>query len=631
MKIIDFETRSSLSLPKVGTERYLHTSYSDIVCMSWWQPGMVMASLWLPGNPFPFDLKRDEKVYAFNIQFDQRVWNYLGVEKYGLPHLHLDQCVDIMALCGRYGLPQKLENIGKMFNLQLQKMPITKRLMKKICEPPFKYTMSEFKKFLAYCLDDTNTLIELLQRLPATKLDEYHDKVWRMTVDINRKGLPVDVQSVAIISKKILEAREEANKFVAVHTDGAIDSLYQVARIKAYAEEHGVYLPDLQADTVDVMMVGDSIPDDVKVVLELRKEFGKSAVAKYQKLLDHIYKGRIHDNLRFYGAHPGRWSGLGFQAHNLFRGDKKLDMDELVLDLCSGKARNVMGASRNAIRGMVKAPKGKKFFIADYKSIENVLLAGVAGEDRTLQLYREGKDEYKDFASTWFRIPYGEVTNEQRTFCKPVILGAQYGLSGRGLLGYANNYGVDYTLEKGNEAVSTWRSTHPAIVRFWYQVYNACLAAIRTPRVKYQYRGVAVVVDRDKSGKWWMILTLPSGRNLFYYDPEVIKNHFDTDAPSYLTWVQKYNSAHRVDMSPGHITENITQAIAWDILVAGKFALIEKGIDVLLSVHDEIIMMVDESFNMPSYLLSLMCQLPEWAKGLPLSAEGEFSTRYKKI
>jgi DNA polymerase len=77
--------------------------------------------------------------------------------------------------------------------------------------------------------------------------------------------------------------------------------------------------------------------------------------------------------------------------------------------------------------------------------------------------------------------------------------------------------------------------------------------------------------------------------------------------------------------------ENITQATARDILASSLPAVEEAGYAVVLSVHDELITEVPD---LPRYscaeLSALMSKCPQWAPGLPLSAAGFESYRYKK-
>ena len=80
-----------------------------------------------------------------------------------------------------------------------------------------------------------------------------------------------------------------------------------------------------------------------------------------------------------------------------------------------------------------------------------------------------------------------------------------------------------------------------------------------------------------------------------------------------------------------HNCENITQAASRDVLAANMQAVEDAGYRIVLSVHDELI---TEAPDFPEYssghLASLMSTVPAWADGLPLSAAGFESYRYRK-
>ena len=188
---IDFETRSEVDLVKHGRKNYLAGKEADIICMGY-KINDEPTKLWVPGDPLPDFVQKPlgHRFYAFNAQFDIAVWTKLGL-KYGFNKICLIQWTDIMALCGRFTYHQSLAQAGEDLNLKIQKNPRGKALIKLICCPPFIYTHSDLMELHEYCKRDVDTMYEMLNALPASKLSTEEQKHWERTVRKNNYGFPV--------------------------------------------------------------------------------------------------------------------------------------------------------------------------------------------------------------------------------------------------------------------------------------------------------------------------------------------------------------------------------------------------------------------------------------------------------
>ena len=80
----------------------------------------------------------------------------------------------------------------------------------------------------------------------------------------------------------------------------------------------------------------------------------------------------------------------------------------------------------------------------------------------------------------------------------------------------------------------------------------------------------------------------------------------------------------------GKLVENLTQATARDLMAEAMLRLDQAGYEICLTVHDEIVAYVDENDNDLHKFEKIMVELPAWAKGCPVAAEGWSGKRYKK-
>ncbi|MBU2249823.1 MAG: hypothetical protein KKD77_23955, partial [Gammaproteobacteria bacterium] len=138
---------------------------------------------------------------------------------------------------------------------------------------------------------------------------------------------------------------------------------------------------------------------------------------------------------------------------------------------------------------------------------------------------------------------------------------------------------------------------------------------------------------RDRNKTLWLQLTLPSGRNLYYNKPIIQEGKFGPEASA--IGINPYTKKWmRLSIIPGRFVENIVQAMSRDILFYGEEQLEDAGYKIIGSVYDEIIMEVPDDVDKEQTLAKvykLMCDVPDWAKGLPLKAEGFIEKRYRKM
>jgi DNA polymerase len=154
--------------------------------------------------------------------------------------------------------------------------------------------------------------------------------------------------------------------------------------------------------------------------------------------------------------------------------------------------------------------------------------------------------------------------------------------------------------------------------------------------------GVMDVIDRTHKRKSvgrllinledeWLTVQLPSGRKLAYYKP--LNEDHDNSGRMKTTFmgIGFTRKFMRIDTYGGKIVENVTQAVARDVLAANLSVIEEAGYEIVATVHDEVVTLCpdEEQYSAPA-LSALLSTSPSWADGLPLDAKGFEGMRYSK-
>ena len=295
--------------------------------------------------------------------------------------------------------------------------------------------------------------------------------------------------------------------------------------------------------------------------------------------------------------------------------------DEELLDTLFS---SVPGTLSELIRTAFIPRDGCRFLVADFSAIEARVLAWLADEEWVLAEFRGKGKIYEATASRMFHIPQesiikGNPNYEYRQKGKQATLSCGYG----GGVGALKAMGAKMPEEEMQPLVDAWRAANPNIVAFWNALDRAARTVIRR-KTSARVGKVALYWQDDK-----MFMRLPSGRNLCYQSPHFTENRFGSDAIGYYA----PNAAGQMVVQEtfgGKLAENATQAIARDILAHALLTLEKNGYSVVFHVHDEAVIEMPIGQGSLEEACRLMAIAPDWAKDLPLRADGYECAYYRK-
>lgn len=587
--------------------------------------GSPTAGLWQPhlGDPPPYLLDALQAppeeclIAGYNMVFDG-----MAMDKLGLP-VPLEKQLDIALLSYMLGFAGSLDQVLEQFEIPMRKSPEGRRLITTFSrmQKPWYQHPSDWEKFVRYCEQDVTVEVELLKKcarwLDTTALAPVVRQVqaqWLMDQRMNARGLPVDT---ATVDGALSILREETRRLTAWLKDATgLANPNSVQQLGAWLAAEGQPLPDLRAGTIIEALDQMDPGSTVYQVLEARQSLGRASVKKYAAMAASHVGSRLKGSVTTYGAsRTGRTASRGINLANLER-PKLRFTDEAAEVMASGSheafkaflevfegGTPVIQGLGSCVRGAIKAPEGRGITAVDLKSIESVGLAWVVGCDVILDLFHSGRDTYKDFATRYYKIDYDTVTKKQRTFCKPVVLGAGYGAAGGALVSYAKGMGIVMEEDVAREMIRVFRTEFHEIPAYWKKVEATVKEAIRNPKVmQYVYPEgrewprVAYYYDGT-----FLFCGLPSGRTLFYFRPMISIERrrsnrtgdpdWFSESISYMGKKQDAGGAwQRVFTHGGKLTENLIQAVCRDILYHG-LALIDQDpeIELVGSLYDEVI------------------------------------------
>lgn len=555
------------------------------------------------------------------------------------------RCTMIKALT--LGLPGNLTDVGIAMGLPEEKLkdPQGKALIQffsKPCKPTRTngqrtrnlpaHDPAKWKLFIEYNRQDVVTEQEILRQLDIYKTPESEQQLWALDQHMNDNGVKLDIPMVEKIVEYDTQRRQELQEEAKVLTGLANPN--SLAQLKKWLSKQGVTMTSVTKDTIAATLQTD-IPDSVRRMLEIRTALGKTSVAKYSTMLTAVCQDhRLRGILQFYGANrSGRWAGRLVQTHNLAKNSLP-DLD-LARELAAAgdfdTLATLFGETAFVFSELIRTAfipsDGCRFVVSDFAAIEARVLAWIAGEEWTLEAFRQGKDIYCETASMMYRVPvekHGQ-NSHLRQKGKVAVLAC----------GYQGGVGAMKRMDKGGSipedelqsVVDQWREANPKVVKLWRTCELAAKTAIQEHRTVRLAHGIAFsYINRN------LFIQLPSGRKLCYWDTRLKQDDYTGRLSiTYMGVNQETKQWGETETYGGKLVENIVQATARDCLAVAMTRVSALGYKIVMHVHDEMIVDVPNTdTEAPGRINAIMAQPIDWAEGLPLKGDTYETPFYKK-
>jgi DNA polymerase I-like protein with 3'-5' exonuclease and polymerase domains len=530
------------------------------------------------GRPesFNWDLLKSARVIAHNYGFDGAIF-----EAWNLARPETFNCT--ANLSGYFGSPHALDLAAK----KLLGVSVSKSLRGKMKGREWGSLQQEEQNEMArYCENDAQLCLALWQK-HSSEWPDTEQQLSRMTIKMCHLGIRIDQAALDDMNLKAQEIMGESLLGIpwAASREEKPLSLVQARRECAKA---GIPAPDSFAEKDEELGVWEETYGEAYPFVRAVRDYRKANIL-YRKLetIERRTKtnGRLHYDLRYWGAHTGRWAGAG-----------GLNMQ----NLAKYPWRDIY------LRSLLIPEEGKKFVICDLSAIEPRVLAYISGDQNLLAALREGFGVYEAQAISW-NLWKGEKGTLDATnpglygFIKSLSLGCGYGMGPIRFRSVCSAAGIQISPAEARSRVDHYRKHNPRVIALWHRLDHE--------------------LHRQRS-KGHAELQLPSGRQLIY--PDLI-----WQKGGLWSTIQRSDGYRPTKLWGGVITENAVQAIARDIFAHQLLALENAGIRVVMHSHDEAVCEVGRDVTKEE-IVQLMTQAPEWIKELPLGAKAKETQRYAK-
>lgn len=647
----DYETRSRCDLKTKGVYNYAQDASTQVLCLSYAFDDEDVQT-WVPGQPFPERIANHTgMIYAHNAAFERLIDWYVLAPDLGVPEPKLEQYYCTATQARANCAPGSLEDVGRFASVNMRKDHRGSQLIRLLSVPRPDGTFNDDPALMAemiqYCEQDVRAMRAFSQAMRPLSDDELAD--YHVNERINDRGVLIDRPLALAAMRYAADELEDIQALVRDVTKGEVTSV-RSPRMRQWVQDRvgpeAVKLMTTYKDGTPKMSIDktvranllilaeenpDEVPTDVADVIQCADDLWASSVKKFERMAaladdeDHRVRGAF---VFAGGSATGRASSYGLQVHNFPRKTAK-EPDAVRRAMVAGDrivptyGKRTTDVLKHMLRPAVIPQGNKSLIIADWAAIEarvNPWLTNSASGDGKLDLFRTGADVYKANAVATFGGRVDDVTDAQRQVGKVQELACGFGGGVGAFAAMGRAYGVRLPEADARRMVDAWRRANPWAVRFWSDLERAYMSAMY--HKGHEFTAGRITYLFDGQHLWY---ALPSGRILCYPYARLEDGNVTYAKAS---WKPAADAKEwpRARLWKGLACENCTQATANDLL---RNALRQVD-DVVLHVHDEIVLEADDPDTASARLIAVMTTPPTWAAGLPLNVGVSVMTRYGK-
>ena len=535
------------------------------------------------------------------------------------------KCSQVHALS--LGLPPSLERVGDVLCLKNKKLKSGKNLIKFFNKgnSPKDYPQ-KWEEFKNYCIMDVKCEREIREKLSKFPLSNEEELLYELDQEINDRGIGVDINFV----KEALICHENYKKIIKekLYNLTKLDNVNSICQMKKFLAERNVKTDKLDKKSVEKLM--KTCSEDICEILSLRKLLGKTSVRKYESIIKSVTKDeRVHGLFQFYGAsRTGRWSGRLVQVQNLPQNHiKNLEYTRnLVKNKEHEKLNDLHESIPEVLSQLIRTafiPKEEhEFIVVDFSAIEARVLSWISNEKWRVEVFKTHGKIYEASASEMFNIPIKDINKDLRQKGKIAELALGYGGSVNALISMG---ALDMNLQEDEllPLVQRWRNANINIKNFWYDVGNAALETVakektmRVGKITFEYYNN------------YLFIKLPSGRKLSYFNPMIKRNVYGKESLTY-EGVATNRKWERIETYGPKLVENIVQGISRDILAYAMMNLKNRNFNIVMHVHDEVVVEVKKDEHTLEEICNIMTIPPPYAEDLCLKSQAYKCDFYRK-